>query len=419
METKTGLAERFIQYRNKTIELCTPLHTEDFSSQPMVDVSPPKWNLGHTTWFFEKFILLPYCKNYNFYNNDYHYLFNSYYESAGERLARDLRGNLSRPSVKEILKYRNYVDEYIAKLTESENLPTEALNIFELGLQHEQQHQELMLTDIKYILGNNPLQPAYIQNSEITFEPLTDNPIENYIDIPEGLYNIGFESEGFCFDNEKGAHKIFLHSFNIMDRLVTNLEYLQFIEDKGYEKFQFWLQEGWEWVKQNKIEHPLYWRKEDNEWFVYSLKGLKKLNPFEPVIHVSYYEADAYAKWKQKRLLTEFEWEVASKIIYQNIPENANFLEENHFDTITRQNFSSQLFGDAWEWTCSAYLPYPYFKTQEGSIGEYNGKFMINQMVLKGGSFATPRNHIRHTYRNFFHPDKRWQITGIRLADSN
>jgi ergothioneine biosynthesis protein EgtB len=413
-----ALKKRFLKYRRQTREICHPLKYEDHSAQPMVDVSPPKWHLAHTTWFFENFVLVPYKKGYRVFDEEFCFLFNSYYETVGERLARDSRGSLTRPSIDRIYDYRSHVDEELADFLESDEIPQNLADIIEIGLQHEQQHQELLVTDIKYILGCNPTFPEYLPPSEIFEEPLAEHPLENYLEIPEGIYSIGHEREGFAFDNEKRGHKVFLHPFKMMERLATNSEYLEFIEAGGYKDFRFWLQEGWEWIKSNKISSPLYWHKIDGDWYVYSLRGLKPLSPFDPVAHISYYEADAFARWKDKRLLTEFEWEAAAKTIYKKVPENANFLENGHFSPVNRQNFSSQLFGDVWEWTCSAYLPYPGFNTPEGALGEYNGKFMINQMVLRGGSCATPLDHIRHSYRNFFHPDKRWQFTGIRLAET-
>jgi ergothioneine biosynthesis protein EgtB len=414
------LKTRYFSIRQKTKELCYPLLAEDYAAQPIIDVSPPKWHLAHSTWFFENFILLAENPAYKAFNTGYLFLFNSYYESVGERLNRAERGTLTRPPVEEIYEYRLYVDEAMGALFESLSIemPEKIKNLIELGLQHEQQHQELLITDIKYILGNNPLFPAYIEHAVVSDQSIAEHPHENYIEIPEGIYEIGHNGSGFCFDNELNRHKVYLQSFNVMDRLITNQEYLEFMDAGGYQDFKYWLQEGWQWVKENQICAPHYWQKTGQEWYNYTLKGLQKVNLFEPVTHISYYEADAFARWKGKRLLTEFEWEAAAQILYSEVPEHSNFLEEGNLHPIIRNNFSSQMFGDAWEWCCSAYLPYPGFKTDEGAIGEYNGKFMINQMVLKGGSCATPKSHIRHSYRNFFHPDKRWQFTGIRLANN-
>ncbi len=415
-----NLKSRYFSIRQRTKDICHPLYLEDYSAQPIVDVSPPKWHLGHTTWFFENFVLISGKKGYKPFDPGYLFLFNSYYEGAGERLAREERGTLTRPPVEEIYNYRSYVDEEMMELLESppESITSKVLGIIELGLQHEQQHQELLVTDIKYILGINPLFPAYQEFLPDEGIPLAEHPLENYIEIPEGIYEIGHKGDGFCFDNELNRHKVFLQAFSLMDRLITNQEYLEFMESGAYSNFKYWLQEGWQWVKTNNINAPHYWQKSGNEWFCFTLKGLMKVNLFEPVTHISYYEADAFARWKGKRLLTEFEWEAAANILYTDIPENTNFLEDVHLQPMPRNNFSSQMFGDAWEWCCSAYLPYPGFKADDGAIGEYNGKFMISQMVLKGGSCATPKSHIRHSYRNFFHPDKRWQYTGIRLAET-
>lgn len=410
------LLERFRSIRQQTQQLCTPLHEEDYVVQPIADVSPPKWHLGHTTWFFETFLLIPYLKHYKVYHPDYAYVFNSYYESLGSRIIRTSRGNLTRPLVQEIYAYRTYVDQFIEKLLEN-NFSQEASQRMELGLQHEQQHQELLVTDIKYILGNNPLFPAYQSfpsyrpSAKLAFQPA-------YTEVPEGLYQIGYAGADFHFDNEKGTHQVFLHPFRVRNQLVTNGEYLEFIEDGGYRNFQHWLMEGLEWVKQHDIRAPLYWYDLEGEWYQYTVQGLRKLWADEPVTHISMYEASAFAQWRGQRLLTEFEWEAACQQTNATIPKEANFVETKHFHPVSGSATNNQFFGDTWEWTNSAYLPYPYYQRPTGALGEYNGKFMINQMVLRGGSCATPRDHIRTTYRNFFHPDKRWQFTGIRLGES-
>jgi len=354
--------------------------------QPVVEVSPPKWHLAHTTWFFETFVLKTSVKDFKEFDSNYNFLFNSYYEALGDRLIRADRGNLSRPSVADIYRYRRYIDEQM-NIFLREPLSDETQALVLLGLNHEQQHQELLLTDIKYILGHNPLFPPYSN----TYDHINYNSCnQEYKSIKEGLYYIGFEGGSFCFDNELGKHRVFLQDFQISSTLVTNLQFLNFIEDGGYTKFKFWHLEGWEWVKQNEIKAPLYWYLIDEKWHNYTLQGLKELAPNEPVSHINYYEAHAYAEWAAKRLPTEFEWEAASSEIN---------------------------WGKRWEWTESAYLPYPGFKTDDGAIGEYNGKFMINQMVLRGASDYTSPYHSRSTYRNFFHPHLRWQNTGIRLAE--
>ncbi|MEM9856549.1 MAG: ergothioneine biosynthesis protein EgtB [Bacteroidota bacterium] len=404
--------ERFIHLRNNSLALCAPLSPEDQVVQPVVDVSPPKWHLGHTTWFFETFLLVPYLPNYKIFNKNYGFLFNSYYETVGSRVIRTDRGNMTRPSVQEIQDYRYYVDSAMEKLFDS-GIASEYNDLLELGIQHEQQHQELLYYDIKYILGNNPLFPEYLpQNDVISGEIRNVNTLE----VEEGLYTIGFDRSGFHFDNELGVHKTFLHGFSFEDRLVTNGEYLEFMLDGGYSDFRHWLSEGWEWVKSNHIKAPFHWYFDNDQWFVYSLRGgLQTVNLAEPVMHVSFFEADAYAKWKKKRLLTEQEWEVACQQ-FGNIDSDSNFSELANYGPKVAQTTNNQLFGDVWEWTSSAYRPYPFYAAPSGAVGEYNGKFMINQMVLRGGSCATSKTHIRDTYRNFFHPHLRWMFSGIRLA---
>lgn len=380
------LSEQYKQIRKHSEQICEPLETEDYVVQPIVDVSPPKWHLGHTTWFFETFILQPFSMGYQVYNEDYNYVFNSYYETIGNRVIRTDRGNLSRPSVKDIYLYRLYVDSAMLRFLEkplSENVEELLL----LGFNHEQQHQELLLSDIKYILGNNPLFPVY--NPEMAKTLVVNREEQLMIAIAEGVYEIGYAGTGFCFDNELGLHKVYLQPFKISSDLVSNSDYLEFMKDGGYENFAYWHSEGWDWVKNNHVAAPMYWHLVDGLWYTYTLAGLKPLDPHEPVTHVSFYEASAYASWANKRLPTEFEWEVAS----------------NAFQ-----------WGQRWEWTESAYLPYPHFSKAAGAIGEYNGKFMVNQKVLRGASQATPVGHSRNTYRNFFHPHLRWQFTGIRLA---
>ncbi len=379
------IVDSFIDTRRETEIRCKPLQTEDYVVQPIEDVSPPKWHLGHTTWFFEEFLLQKFSPNYVPYNADFSFVFNSYYESVGKRVIRANRGNLSRPSVSEIYKYRAYVTDKIIHLFSGQT--TEEMNkLLEIGIHHEKQHQELLLTDIKFILGNNPLFPVYSKDYE---ENPIINPTPEWVRISEGLYPIGHRGNDFCFDNELGSHKVFLTSFQISKVLVTNSEFIEFIEDGGYTSFNYWHAEGWDWVSKQKIDAPLYWYIIDGKWHHYTLKGFKEVAPNHPITHLSYYEAFAYAQWKGFRLPTEFEWEVA----------------QNQFK-----------WGQRWEWTESAYLPYPNYKKAEGALGEYNGKFMVNQKVLRGGSIATPKEHTRPTYRNFFHPTLRWQYTGLRLA---
>lgn len=379
------LLDFFLETRQHSEHLCQPLELEDYVVQPIVDVSPPKWHLGHTTWFFEEFILKPNFKGYQIFDDHFSFVFNSYYETVGKRMVRSDRGNMSRPSVKMVYEYRAYVTEHIKALFEKEQAITLS-EILEIGIHHEKQHQELLLTDIKFILGNNPLLPKYSEQIE-------EYPIEKHqkywISVDAGVYEIGHDLDAFCYDNELGRHKVYLQSYKISNKLVTNGEFLQFIEDGGYEQFDLWHAEGWDWVNQQQIKAPLYWHYVLKEWKYYSLKGLQTIHLDAPVTHISYYEAFAFAQWKGLRLPTEFEWEVAQ----QFFP-----------------------WGKRWEWTESAYLPYPNYKKPDGALGEYNGKFMVNQKVLRGASIATPKNHTRHTYRNFFQTQQRWQYTGIRLV---
>ena len=382
--TETRL-DTFMQTRQFTEELCNPLAIEDYVVQPIVDVSPPKWHLGHTTWFYEEFILKPHAPDYKLFDEDFAFVFNSYYETVGKRVVRANRGNLSRPSVQLVYDYRNYVTSAIQKFFREEQSDV-LLDLLEIGIHHEKQHQELLLTDIKYILGNNPLLPVYSENFSEN-EPVQD--MQQWIAIDEGLYEIGHSSTDFCYDNELGRHRVFLEPFEISNRLVTNREYLEFIEADGYGKFELWHAEAWDWVCQHKITSPLYWHEIDGQWHQYSLGGLVRVKPDAMVTHVSYYEAFAFAQWKGCRLPTEFEWEASQKEFQ---------------------------WGARWEWTESAYLPYPGYKKADGALGEYNGKFMVNQKVLRGSSLASPPGHTRPTYRNFFHPQLRWQFTGLRLA---
>ncbi|MEO7978921.1 ergothioneine biosynthesis protein EgtB [Flavobacterium sp.] len=378
--------EQYKKIRAHSETICRPLEIEDYVVQPIVDVSPPKWHLGHTTWFFETFILSPNFKEYKEYNYQYNFVFNSYYETVGARVVRTDRGNLSRPSVADVYSYRAYVDRQMEIFLQSEGLNSTVIALLELGLNHEQQHQELLLSDIKYILGHNPLFPPYSSNE--VFEKM-EYQRNGFTAMPEGIYEIGFEGDGFSFDNELSRHKKYLEAYEISNTLVTNADYLSFIEQGGYSDFRYWHSEGWEWVSIHNAKSPLYWHFIDGKWMYYTLNGLMEIDPLQSVCHINFYEASAYASWKGMRLPTEEEWEAASQF----------------FD-----------WGERWEWTGSAYLPYPGYKKEPGAIGEYNGKFMVNQMVLRGASAATPKEHSRKTYRNFFHPRLQWQFTGIRLV---
>jgi len=379
------LLEKYKEIRKRTEDICAPLQTEDYVVQPVADVSPPKWHIGHTTWFFETFLLKEHLKGYKEYNPDYNYVFNSYYETVGARVIRTDRGNLSRPTVKDVYGYRQYVDEAMTTLL-SNNASDKLKDIILLGFSHEEQHQELLCTDIKYILGHNPLFPDYSQDADVSEKKASTN---DFVLVKSGLYQIGHAGEGFCFDNELSRHTVYLQDYKIASGLVSNGEYLEFVMAGGYKYFKYWHAEGWDWVKTNNIRSPMYWHSIDRNWFHYNLQGLQPVEEDEILNHISFYEASAYAAWKGMRLPTEFEWEAAGQ----------------RFD-----------WGQRWEWTESAYLPYPGFKKAPGAIGEYNGKFMVNQKVLRGASQVTSPNHSRITYRNFFHPHLRWQYTGIRLA---
>lgn len=389
MHSNNALIERYKNIRLYTETNCKPLAIEDYVAQVSLELSPPKWNLGHTSWFFETFILYPYSKGYRLFDPQYAFLFNSYYNQAGDRVQRHRRGDLTRPTVTEVYAYRKYVDEAMVSFIQEKLVKkSEWKSLLELGLQHEQQHQELFWTDLTYTFGLNPLFPVYAPILPFRDDLKVDKALE-FIPMDEGIYEIGHRGPGFCYDNERDAHKVYLHDYQIADRLITNGEYLEFMEDGGYENFNLWHDEAWKWVNENRLQAPLYWHNIEGKWMHYSLSGLKEVHPDELLKHISHYEAFAFAQWKGMRLPTEFEWEAAC----------------NRFE-----------WGQRWEHTASAYLPYPGFKKAAGAVGEYNGKFMINQMVLRGASAATSPGHQRTTYRNFFHPWMRWQFAGIRLA---
>lgn len=415
---KTSLLDRYRQIRQQSLDICAPLEPEDYVVQPVPDVSPPKWHLGHVTWFFENFILAQQLEGYSHFNKSLNYYFNSYYESQGPRILRSNRGNMTRPVLEVVLEYRRHVDQHMQEWIRSYDegsMPEALQQLLTIGLQHEQQHQELLLTDIKYILGTNPLHPAY-RKTENAPQP-AGTPEEQFIPVAEGIYEIGYQGQDFCWDNELSIHKVYLHEYAIQNRLVTNGEYLEFMEGGGYEEFEYWLSEGWEWAKQLDVKAPLYWYRQTGEWQHYTLAGMRPIDPDLPVTHISYFEADAYARWRGLRLPTEAEWEVACRQLYTQIPRDSNWLESGRFHPSAQKHAEDyQMLGHVWEWTGSAYLPYPNYPRLKGALGEYNGKFMVNQMVLRGGSCATPVSHIRPTYRNFFQTDKRWQFTGIRLA---
>ncbi len=414
------LIDYFLRVRKVSEEICKPLETEDYVVQPITDVSPPKWHLGHTSWFYEAMFLDSHVPNYKPYHDLYSYIFNSYYQTFGERWERESRGVLSRPTVKDVYDYRGAITGRMVELIQSidEAKWPDFSRLVVLSLNHEQQHQELLVTDIKYILAMSPLYPAY-QNKENLIK--TGDVINSkYIEFEGGIHKIGHNGEGFCYDNEQPVHKTFVDDFSLQNRLVTNGEFLEFMKDGGYEDFRFWLSDGWDTIQQNNWKAPLYWIQKDNEWFEMTLNGLRKLDLNSPVCHVSFYEADAYANWANKRLPTEAEWEIAARKSDVQL-ENGNFWDDSVLHpvpAIDKNRKLSQMLGDVWEWTGSAYLPYPGYVQEEGALGEYNGKFMVNQKVLRGGSCGTSRDHARITYRNFFQPDKRWQFTGFRLADN-
>ena len=377
--------DRYQSVRQQTIDFCSYLQPEDYAIQVVKFASPAKWHLAHTTWFFETFILKAELEGYVEYNSNFNFLFNSYYNNVGSRVLQSNRGNMSRPSTDAILAYRDYVDKNMLDFFET-NPEQTLLDLVILGLNHEQQHQELLVTDVKYMLGHNALFPVFNTDFNLIKD---ENTNTDSVKILEGVYSIGHQDAGFCYDNELGVHKVYVPDFEINNFLVTNGDYIAFIEAGGYSDFNLWLDEGWVWVNTEQIKAPMYWHQIDGEWHVYILSGLQKVDKNAVLSHINFYEANAYAEWKGMRLPNEFEWEVA-----------ADKLD----------------WGKRWEWTSSAYLPYPNFVKENGAVGEYNGKFMSNKMVLRGASVATSQNHSRKTYRNFFHPSERWQFTGIRLV---
>jgi ergothioneine biosynthesis protein EgtB len=413
---RRALIARYQQVREFTENLCAPLNPEDYVVQSMPDCSPTKWHLAHVSWFFETFLLAPLAPDYRSPNPEYAFLFNSYYNAVGDRYPRPQRGLISRPTVDQTYGYRAHVDEHVLDLlecAEPEDL-SKASPIVILGANHEQQHQELIVTDLKHMLSHNPLYPEYVHrppNGTIQAAPL------EWRDFDEGVYWIGHTGTDFAFDNEGGRHREFVDAFHMATRPVTNAEYLEFMRDGGYHRPEFWLSMGWATVQQAGWCAPLYWEERDGTWWNFTLSGVRPVDPAEPVTHVSYFEADAYAHWAGARLPTEAEWEIAAS----SLPIEGNFVETERFqprpaDCSNAAGALQQMFGDVWEWTQSSYSAYPGFQIAPGALGEYNGKFMCNQYVLRGGSCATPKSHIRPTYRNFFPPDARWQFSGVRLV---
>jgi len=411
---ETLLAEVFSSIRSDSELLCKPLQIEDYGIQTMVDVSPPKWHLAHTSWFFETFLLVPCLTEYREFHAEFKHLFNSYYEQVGNYHPRAERGLLSRPTVAEVYAYRKHVDvamqTLLAQTDDSQYDDIERLT--RVGLNHEQQHQELLLTDIKHILGSNPLRPRYKDLPQKEAKA----PALQWFTFAGGLTEIGHDGINFSYDNEQPRHRVYLESFRLASRLVTNREYVEFIEEQGYQRAELWLSEGWAAIKAKKFTGPMYWQRQQQRWWQMTLGGLRPLVMDAPVCHVNYYEACAYAQWAGKRLPTESEWEIAAA----SIKPVGNLRDSGYLHPLaTEQQGLQQMFGDVWEWTQSAYAPYPGFNAAEGALGEYNGKFMCGQYVLKGGSCVTAADHIRASYRNFFYPADQWQFTGIRLAEDN
>lgn len=404
------LKGRFFATRKLTANLAAPLSDADATAQSMPDASPTKWHLAHVTWFLETFILRDHVAGYRAFEDSFAYLFNSYYEAEGARHSRDRRGLITRPSLVRILEYRSHVEAAID--AHWNNLPEAALQLIELGIHHEQQHQELLLTDILHLFSQNPTFPAYWPEA-ILREAGPDVAPLGWIDGPSGIQSIGYGGNGFAFDCEGPRHEVLLQPFALADRTVTNGEWMRFMKDGGYSEPRHWLSDGWSWVQREGIAAPLYWQQDsDSQWLSFGLDGLRAVDPPAPVTHVSLYEADAYASWSGVRLPTEMEWEVVAASRH---PHEGNQLDS---PCAVRPSAlrASNIFGNVWQWTGSAYRPYPGFRAADGAVGEYNGKFMSGQFVLRGGSCATPRGHVRASYRNFFYPHQRWQFTGLRLA---
>src|SRR5947209_7207007 len=403
---ESALLERLMEVRAATERLAAPLSAEDQMLQSMPDASPVKWHQAHTTWFFETFVLRPHLSRYEAFHEDFIRVFNSYYKQVGEHPNRARRGLFSRPSLADVQAYRKHVNEHLERLLERGATP-EVEELIVLGMNHEQQHQELILTDVKHALWSQPLQPAYAASAP---HPVHFASKAEWVDFAGGVRSIGFAGGEFCFDNELPRHEVLLQPFRLASRLVTCGEYLEFIGAGGYREPNLWLSEGWDTVCREALDAPLYWRERDGAWQEFTLSGWQAIDNDAPMCHVSYFEADAYARWRSSRLPTEAEWEVAA----QGLPITGNFADSKKGESGGRG--LNQMYGDVWEWTQSSYAAYPGFKSAPGAIGEYNGKFMCNQYVLRGGSCATPQSHVRASYRNFFPAHVRWQFSGIRLA---
>jgi ergothioneine biosynthesis protein EgtB len=406
-----SLPSRYERIRNLTVTICRPLEVEDYVAQSMPDASPAKWHLAHTSWFFEQFLLKMLLPGYTPFQAGFEYLFNSYYQTVGPMHQRPQRGLLTRPTVQEVMQYREHVDQHMQKLLDARGDDDQVVSLVALGLNHEQQHQELMLTDLKHLFSCNPLLPAYCKKPPAPQEHRTATQM-SFHSFEGGVREIGASGKHFCFDNETPRHRTLIEPYALGDRLVTNGEYLEFIREGGYRRAEFWLSDGWSTVAQEGWNRPLYWSANLDAEF--TLKGLQSLDPASPVCHISYYEADALARWAGARLPTEAEWEFAA----ESLPVRGNLLrgEVLHPLPANGQPGVKQMFGDVWEWTASPYVAYPGYRPASGALGEYNGKFMCNQLVLRGGSCATPFDHVRASYRNFFYPQARWQFMGLRLA---
>ncbi|NVJ60427.1 MAG: ergothioneine biosynthesis protein EgtB [Gammaproteobacteria bacterium] len=413
--TIKSLLQSFIASRQYSLDLCKNLEVEDMGLQAVAETSPLKWHLAHTSWFYETFVLKYFVKNFKVFHPAFETLFNSYYNGIGKPFKRPNRGLLSRPTVEDVKHYRKHVDDAVIQLLNeleymAENQTKTLIERVSLGIQHEKQHQELMLTDLKYNFYQNPLLPTYSEQAPNFSQDSISKDHLDWHKFNEGLHSFGFSQGSFCFDNEMPSHKIYLPEFAIANRCITNSEYLDFINDGGYQKSEYWLSDGWAWVEQNNISKPLYWWQQDGEWLEYTLYGKQRLTPNRTLCHISFYEADAFARWAGNRLPNEYEWELlAQSQSIETSKERALYYHPTCEET-------GDLFNQVWQWTQSNYAPYPGFKPASGAIGEYNGKFMCNQMVLRGGSCLSPSDHIRSTYRNFFYPADRWQMTGIRLA---